>query len=1399
MSRLLRHLLLSVFFLPSALMSSQEPFRFEQMPAETRLMHGAINCITQDSKGILWLGTWSGLMRYDGYKVRTFQQEPGSTDGLQSDQVSALVEDHNGKLWVGTVSAGFHCFDRATERFVNYRFNPNDANSLSDNDVWGLFEDSRGCIWIGTKKGLNRFNPKNNTFLRIYAPEEPLTRSPSDYIYSICETADGSIWSATSRGLTRIKFQDENNYKRRHYHLGPIAGDSLLANFIYRVRPVRGEDDMLWVGSKAGLRKIHFDHNNTDILQIAATYQAAAGNPASLSYNLVSDFCETADGNLWVATYHGLNLLEKKTGKFRSFFAQPGEPYSLSSNFMHCLYQDRTGILWIGTDKGVNKLNLRRKPFQSARFDQKGVGGNSIVSSICNGGTPGSLWVATNGGLNRVNSNSLNTPVHYTLAPARLGDFANFITAVWRDKDGWLWLSSQGAGVMRIREKDIPPNGGTITQLQQFSQNAPPLINDNYVMHLYPSAEDGMWFGLWDGGLAHFDGRNNTLKHYQSVGNMSLTASPNVSLLEKKENGQTMLYVGTRGNGLMKFLFDPVERSLQLERHYRFVAGQKGCLSNDKINALLKDSQGRLWACTSRGVNLMETDGNTFRLFSTENGLPNDIAQSIVEDQNGHFWVSTQNGIAELREETGQSMQIRSFDALDGLQDNYFMNNCATRLPSGLLAFGGANGMSLFSPVDIRPDSVPPLTQISDFLLSNQSVPIGEMENGRVVLEKSVAETPKIILNYRDNVLSFEFVSLHFAEPKNNRFAYKLDGFDPDWVYADADKRFAHYTNLPYREFTFWVKSANGDGVWSEPVQVKVCIQPPFWLSWWAYCIYVLLFGVLLYGVWRITHLRAEYRASLALERFEREKSEELHHMKIQFFTNISHELRTPLTLIITPLEHLMRENASNGGIQKTLTMIHQHAEKLLTMISQLLDFRKTEAGLTRIQAEKTEIGIFVQEILLSFKPLADQHKIQLDLVPAQGSLDIWIDPDQMEKVMFNLLSNAFKFTPDNGKISVQLREMPGNKVQISVADTGPGVSEADKERIFNPFHQGVYQPGRSLFGGTGIGLSLVKSIIEQHGGTISVQNLRSSGASGAVFTVELPQGNQHLAPDQILLNNGAPKPPKHFIEEPIPVQNAVQSATTSDPAQARNRLLIVEDNADIRIYLSQTLRDTYDVDEATNGTEALEKVLEQAYDLVLSDVSMPGMDGMELCRQIKTNILSSHIPVVLLTARTALLHKVEGLETGADDYITKPFNLQLLQLRIRNLIAIRERLKEQSGKSFDLSPSAVTVNSLDEAFLQKFISIVESHIDESEYSIDDLAHQIAMSRMQLYRKLKALTGETPNTLIRNIRLKRAAQLIDTRQFNISEVAYKVGFTDLKYFRERFKERFGVVPSEYKS
>lgn len=1375
------------------------PVKFEQLPPQLNLAQGAVNCILQDHRGILWMGTWSGLVRYDGYKIRVFQQESGKADGLQSDQITSLLEDHTGQLWVGTLNAGLQRFDRATERFTNFRADHANANSLSNNDVWGLFEDKKGYIWVGTKKGLNRFDPHTNTFLRITEPANGSERPPSDYIYSICETPDGSIWSATTQGLNRIRFKNDRDYEVRYYNLDAAGKDASLDNFIYRVRPARQEANTLWLGTKAGLKKVGFSPDAPDFLQITATFRHSPGDLTSLSHNIVSDFWETPDGDLWVATYHGLNRLNESTGRFEQFFAQADQSFSLSTDFIRCLFQDRTGILWIGTEKGANKLNLHRKQFQGIRFNQTGSASNSNVTSIFPATAPDNLWVSTNDGLHRLNYRS--NPAHttqYTLVPPHLRDFANFITAVRRDREGWLWFTTQGAGIMRIREQDCPPSGGTLNHLEQFSQSSSILIHDNYVMNMVESANGGMWFGLWDGGLEFFDQKTGTIRHFHSVGSMSLTAFPNVALLETKEGGNIKLYIGTRGNGLLKCNYNPQNQSLSLEQHYHFIANQTGSLSNNKVNALLRDSEGRIWVCTSRGLNLLETSQQTFRTFTQTDGLPNDITQSIVEDRADHFWVSTQNGIAALHLLADGKAEFRAYNVLDGLQDNFFMNNCAVHLPSGALAFGGASGVTMFKPGDIRADTVAPLTQLSDFLLFNRSVPIGITENGRTILPQSIADIPEITLNYRDNVLSFEFVSLHFAEPKKNLFAYQLEGFDKEWVYTDAEKRFAHYTNLPYREFTFRVKSANGDGVWSEPVSVKVRVQPPFWLTWWAYCAYALLFAGLLYAGWRVAHLRAEYTTNLALERMERDQLEKVNRLKLQFFTNISHELRTPLTLILTPLEQLIKDFGGDKKLHQLYTVMHHNAVRLHTMINQLLDLRKGEEGMVKLRVSEDDFVQFIREITLSFKSWADQRRIELEFVPKSEQLPLWFDKEQMEKVAYNLLANAIKYTPSGGRVqvSVSADERMGT---LTIADNGPGIPDSDVKRIFERFYQVEQTQNATVEEGTGIGLALVKMLVEQHHGTVAVQNAQEGGS---IFKVQLLLGKQHFKPEE-LVNELVPKEPAedYKLIQINENQDAASKETTKIPAensQTKPRLLIVEDNEDIAHYLCQNLLVEFNVETAVNGAAGLEKALANPPDLVISDIAMPEMDGIELCRRLKTNILTSHVPVILLTARTSLIFKIDGLDTGADDYITKPFNLQLLTLRIRNLIAVRQKLREKFSRNIEINPSEVVANSRDEEFLRSILVSVEQHMDESEFSVDQLAQDLHISRMQLYRKIKALTGDTPNALVRTVRLKKAAQLLHTRQYNVSEVAYKVGFTDLKYFRERFREQFGVNPGEYR-
>lgn len=1369
---------------------AQSPeLHFEQLSSEIGLTHSTINCFLQDHKGYLWFGTWSGLGRYDGFGVHLFRQESGNPRALSSDQITSIIEDRSRRIWIGTLNSGIFRYDHATEEFTNFRFLPDQPNSLSDNDVWSLYEDSRGYIWIGTKKGLNRFDPVTGNFLRIYAPEGSGQGPTSNYIYCIVETPDGSIWSATTRGLLRIRFRDARNYRQWHYfiHEPNNQVDSTLGNFVYKVRPALREDQALWVGTKAGLKKIRYGKPE-DGIKVLESFRAEAGRASSLSNNVVSDFLEEADGSLWVSTFNGLNRFypEKRTAV--RFFSDPDVPNTLSNNKIIQLYKDRSGILWIGTNKGINKLNLKKKPFFNFKSFSSGPVPTHSVTHLSQGEGKNEFWIGAQGGLTRMRFvEGRWETAHFSLLSPRLTDFSNFISAVFADREGNLWVSSQGAGIFFIEKKDIPPSGGYIRRMEQFTRGR---LNDDYVMAMFESGDNFLWLGLWDGGIDLLERKTGTIYHFPSVGGINLSAFPNVAFAQTEDgNGRVNLWVGTRGNGLLKLYFDETDKMLHLEQQFRFNAAEPGSLSNDKVNALFVDSRNRLWASTSSGLNVLPPERRAFRVFSVKEGLPDLAVQSALEDRQGNIWISTQNGIAKMAE-SAKGIKVRSFDVLDGLQDNFFNNNCALRLPSGMLAFGGVDGLTLFDPAAIAIDSTPPLAAITDFRLFNKSVLPGSREYGRLILEKPLSETGQIVLNYKENVLSFEFVGLHFAEPRKNRFAYILEGFDDDWTYTDANKRYVHYTNLPYRSYVFKVKAANSDGVWGVPVSISIRVKPPFWLTYWAFALYGLIFAGLLYAMWWVAHLRAEFRNRLMLEQLEREKIEEVSRVKLQFFTNISHELRTPLALIISPLEQLLRESSGGSPLHKSYRLMHRNAEKLLGIINQLLDFRKSEAGLMNIRAERTNLVFFLREIAGGFADFAREHQIEMHLEVENEEIYAWVDPDQMEKVVVNLLSNAIKFTTNGGRVIVGIEEeISVDRVTIWVSNNGPRIPEEHLDRVFDPFFQGETKPRQEHFGGTGIGLALVRAIIDRHHGSVSVQ---SREGEMTTFRIHLAGGYQHFDVSELVHSEllSGPKGLHSLDESPeLPEESETRTALP--------HLLLVEDNADIREYLRENLRQEYEISEAGDGLEALQKAREIIPDLIISDIAMPKMDGIEFCRRIKSDVLTCHVPVVLLTARTSIGYHIEGLEGGGDDYIAKPFNMQVLKLRIRNLIRMREQLREKFSQSREIAPSAVVGNALDESFMSRILEIVEENMDECEFSIDDLARRMTMSRMQLYRKIKALTGQAPNNLIRTIRLTRAAQLLKTRQYNISEVAYKVGFSDLKYFRERFKEQFGATPSEY--
>lgn len=1402
--RIICCIFLWVILAQSQLPAQVADFRFEQIKAELGLHQGTVTAILQDRKGFMWFGTWLGLAKYDGYEVRFFKESRGN--GLESNKVTSLLEDRKGRLWVGTSNAGLYRFDREKEQFISFHREPDNANSLSNNNVWALCEDDEGFIWVGTDKGLNRFDPETRQFSHFYRQPGEESSLSNDFIYSLCATPDGSVWAGTIDGLNRIwRKPDGRGWHIARCEIAPSpAENNEFHNFIYRIKASAHEPNVLWIGTKGGLKKATYTSGSNG-WKVLRHYQHNPQNPASLSNNYVTDIWEMADGSaLWFATFQGLNRLSLSGEGFQRFYSEDDDRYSIANNTVRSLSEDRSGILWIGTEKGVNKVNFKAKPFRHLLPDAVKNSNRNVIAALVPAQAQQGLWIGSRGGgllflpieNGRFQQDKLR---RIPLQSQHTSTAADMISHLLRDREGNIWMSTHGSGVWRFRENQPPPAGA----LAHFAKGLPAQqsLPDDYVMTIFESENSGIWLGMWDAGLCRYDAATGRFQHFAQSNDaaaFNFKAFPNVGMWETREGQRPILWVATRGGGLLKLFFDPQKKTLELLQQYLHQEQDAASICHNVVNSLFSDRRGNLWVGTEGGLDMLPANGKAFQHFSEKNNAGNDIIRGILEDPQGKIWFSTQTGLSNLVVDwkTGDFETI-TFTGSGDLRDNYFYEPAACQLSNGdMMVFGGVNGLTFFDPAQIQKSKMVPAVAVTGFRLFNKPVMAGERsESRRLILDKSITESPQITLEYAQNVLAFEFAALQYDYPEKNRFAYKLEGFNKDWTYVDADQRLAQYTNLPHGYYTFLVKATNSDGVWNDtPATVSLRILAPWWQTWWAYALYALAAFAAIYGIRRVELTRFDLQKKLAIERVGREKLEEVSQMKTQFFTNVSHELRTPLTLILSPLEQLIRETRADKTLYQTFALMHHNASRLLTMINQLLDVRKGEEGMTKLHVTEDDFVHFIEEITLSFKSWALQREIELIFVPEMSALKVWYDREQMEKVVYNLLSNAFKFSPNQGQVRV---EIAANKEEVClrISDTGRGIPEDQKERIFERFYQidASHAGGNQI--GTGIGLALVKLLVERHKGRVEVQ---SKEGEGSTFLVFLPLGNAHFEAADIQKYRTEEKPVSAYAPAQ-PLEQMPAAAPAGNGSGTRKyQLLLVEDNEDIRQFLRQSLEQEYEIAEATDGKQGLAQALENPPDLIISDVAMPEMDGIELCRNLKTNVLTSHIPVILLTARTSLIFKIDGLETGADDYVTKPFNLHLLQLRIRNLIQIREKLREKYNRQLDFKlPESTPEVSLEDTFLTELIQHIEQHLEESEFSVDQLAAEMHLSRMQLYRKLKALTDQTPHDLIRSCRLRKAAELLAKGQYTVAEVTYKVGYTDLKHFREQFRKQFGVSPSAY--
>ncbi len=1365
--------------------------QFTHLTVEQGLIQSNITCVLQDKRGFMWLGSMDGLTRYDGYQYKEYKHIPGNPNSLVHNDITALWQDRAGKLWIGT-AGGLDYFDPVTESFTHFTHQPGVPTSLGAPKVTCIREDREGNLWVGTRGGgLHQVMRSGSSaagqpvgFRRFTDfSSHPGTRNPV-WVSSIEQDKEGTLWIGTvGEGL--FTFVAATGRATSHRCNAPGYTGEQDINIYALCVDAAGK---LWVGTD----KLGFYTVDPHTRQWAP--YGPAGTPLK---DDALQIVEDVPGKFWIGTWQGgLYYLDTHTGKWTRY-ATGDARGSITSNKINTVYRDRTGTIWVGTWGGGLNIKHPAKPAFAHYFrESKQRDAKSFVSDLCEDAN-GNLWLAVvGGGLAKYDLATEETTLLYRRnAQNPNGLVDEYINTLYPDRAGRVWIGThKGVNV-------LDPKTGRFTLLTHDPQN-PNSLASNSVISILEDRDGRFWFANTANGLDRFDPRTNGFTHFRhDPKNPNSLADDRINILYQGRDGT--LWIGTEGG------LDALDLPTGTFRHFSHDPKNPNSLSEDTVFSITEDAAGNIWVGTfNQGLNRLDRQKGTFKRYRVQDGLPNNTIFSVLEDAYRNIWVSTNRGISQFNPRTGR---FRNFDVRDGLQANEYYLNAAFQNNRGQLFMGGINGFNVFHPDEITENTAIPPVVLTDFKIFNKSVPVGNADGGELTLPTTITECREVTIPYSSSVFSFEFAALNYLHPDKNQYQYKLEGLETDWVHS-GNRRFVSYTSLDPGTYTFRVRGSNNDGVWNDAgVNLNLTITPPWWKAWWAYVLDVLIAAGLLYLVFRYFLYQERLKNALDLERLESEKLHEIDNLKTRFFANISHEFRTPLTLILGPVEARLGALAplpDEHPDKRDFKLMHRSARRLLTLINQLLDLSKLEAGSLKLEPTEGNLLGFLKALVYSFSSLAESRQIVLTFHSERTALPAMFDRDKVEKVVTNLLANALKFTPEGGTVAVTVSTLstgatavtrtglaPAAQQQfivITIADTGIGIPADRLGKIFDRFYQ-VDASNTREHSGTGIGLALTQELVHLQGGTIHVQ---SEEGKGTRFTVRLPLQEVQGAGEALLA-------PDDLVSEPTPRRAGApaDAAPLTPPAPPVDMnaplLLIVEDNEEVRHYIHDVFAAEYRILEARNGEEGLKKALELVPNLVITDLMMPKMDGMELCRRLKTDERTSHIPVVLLTARASVESRLGGLETGADDYLTKPFHVHELQLKVRNLVAGRQQLRERFAREVKLEPRAIAITSADEKFLRVAIETVEKHMSDSDFSVESLEAEMSMSKMQLYRKLKALTDQSPSEFIRTIRLKRAAALLGAKSGTITEIAYEVGFNNLSYFAKCFKEMYGVTPSEY--
>ena len=1348
-------------------LNDNQKLRFKQYSLNAGLSQSSVLCILQDNKGFMWFGTRDGLNKFDGQKFITYRHNSQDSTSISNSFIKSLIEDDQGNLWIGTMN-GLNKFVPNENRFE--RFTQEDSFSIiSNNEIWDIATIGDGYLWLGTNLGLVKFDPKTYQGSKIKNPNDN-EKDLSKQIRSLLFLPDGNLWICNTLNIEVYDPKSKSFTIYAYPHVEAWEDNKYYAPAIYQ-----DDQQNLWLGYKNGL--FLFDKTSATF----RPHQLNSKENPTITDEVRSIHQDHAK-NLWVGTYNGLYVIHKDNDKVFYYNHDENDNTSLSQNSIYVIYKDVQNDFWIGTYAGgVNYYDRSYDVFKSFVSGTNDLKLNyKVVSSIIEDPKQNLLIGTEGGGINVYNHTTgrFTYYSHDRNNPSSLS--TDNVKAMIRTSDGNYWIGTHDGGLnVFTLKKDAYK-----FKLYVNSPKDPTSLSSNRIISLFEDARQDVWIGTSGGGLNKW---RHDSQSFLRIKNSSNAVGSIIYAITPTKNKNSLLISSDKGLAKINVLTHewtpiPYKKSDQKTGH-----------THATLYAYEDPSQN-LWIATEGdGLYHYNTETQESLKYGMSDGLPNEVIYGILPDDFNSIWLSTNNGLSRFDLGT---KTFDNFDVADGLVSNEFNYGAFKKLSNGELMFGGANGITYFNPNAIIKNAFIPPVSITSFLVNNKPYVI-ESEDGKA-----------INLKYNQNTVSFNFVALSYSQPNKNKYAFKLDGFDTDWIEVGNNKS-ATYTNLDSGTYTFRVKAANNDGLWNEEgASMKLTIKPAPWVTWWAYLIYTLLVVGVLLMIWRYSLLRIQQRNELKYEREEKERIEEINQMKLRLFTNISHDFRTPLTLIIGPLERMLHKKVGTTFIQKQHEIMHRNASVLLQLINQLLDFRKSESGHLTLAISKTNIVPFIENIKVSFDEVARFKVIDYQFHSEHESIELWFDKLNLKKVFYNLLSNAFKFTPEGGQISISLSQVTKKKklkrtttefLRIEIKDSGKGIPKENLKFIFDRFYQlGQDDTTRS---GTGIGLSLTKNIVELHKGSIKA---KSNDGEGTTFVALLPLGNAHIAEMEVIGEKEASlgsfyfSNPNYLLKD-VTSEELEENQEEPEESSYGTTVLIVEDNEELRQFIKSIFETDYDILEAENGEMAIEIAHNHKVDLIISDVMMPKMDGIELCHLIKNNIMTSHIPVILLTAKTSQEDQKQGFQTGADAYITKPFDAIMLELKVNNLLKTRKSLIEKFKKDLILEPTKPEVVSHDEIFLHRAIGLVEAHINDSDYSINDFVNEMGMSRSALYRKLKALTDQSITEFIRTIKLKRAGQLILQTQLNISEIAFDLGFNDLKHFRKSFQKLFDELPSEYRT